>query len=405
VNPRLALVTYSTKPRGGVVHTLSLAEELHRQGYPVQLVAMGDPEQGFFRPTAVPHTVLPAPPHTGTLEDRVFASIEVLTRGLASCADRFDILHTQDCISARAAAAVRDSGAPVTVVRTVHHVDDFTTQALITCQRRAIVEPDKVLVVSQQWREILMADYGVESLVVPSGVAADRFPTPSVQLCAELRRRVGAGDRFLFLAVGGVEPRKGSVFAFEALAHLKKTIQPAPMLAVVGGHTFQDYTAYRDAALASLPDLGLSLGADVVLLGTLDDAELGGWYAAADALAFPSVKEGFGLAVLEALSFDLPVIASDLPVFREYLTDGVNALLPAVADSASLAEAMHRMVADSSLRERLRQGGRAVLTRFTWQASADRHRQIYQETSDRARDRARSAGPREPQRGSRFPPS
>jgi hypothetical protein len=66
VNPRLALVTYSTKPRGGVVHTLSLAEELHRQGYPVQLVAMGDPAQGFFRPTDVPHTVLPAPPHTGT---------------------------------------------------------------------------------------------------------------------------------------------------------------------------------------------------------------------------------------------------------------------------------------------------------------------------------------------------
>ena len=405
MNPRLALVTYSTKPRGGVVHTLSLAEELHRHGYPVQLVAMGDPEQGFFRPTDVPHTVLPAPPHTGTLDDRVFASIEVLTRGLASLADRFDILHTQDCIAARAAVAVRDSGAPVTVVRTVHHVDDFTSQALITCQRLAIIEPDQVLVVSQQWREILMADYGVQALVVPNGVGLERFPTPSAQVCWALRRRIGAVDRFLFLSVGGVEPRKGSVFAFEALAQLKRTLHPAPMLAVVGGHTFQDYTAYRDAALASLPDLGLSLGEDVVLLGTLDDAELGGWYAAADSLAFPSVKEGFGLAVLEALSFDLPVIASDLPVFREYLTDGVDALLPTVADSASLAAAMHRMVTDAALRERLRQGGRAVVPRFTWQASADRHRQIYGEISDRARDRGRPAGPPAPGHGLRLPPS
>jgi glycosyltransferase-like protein len=405
VNPRLALVTYSTQPRGGVVHTLSLAEELHRQDYPVHLVAMGDPAQGFFRPTDVPHTVLPAPPHTGTLEDRVFASIEVLTRGLAAVADQFDILHTQDCVSARAAAAVRDSGAPVTVVRTVHHVDDFTTQALITCQRLAIMEPDQVLVVSEQWREILMADYGVHALVVPNGVGADRFPTPSPQVCAELRRRIGAGDRFLFLAVGGVEPRKGSVFAFEALAQVTKTLHPSPMLAVVGGHTFQDYTAYRDAALAALPELGLSLGEDVVLLGTVEDAELAGWYAAADALAFPSVKEGFGLAVLEAMSFDLPVIASDLPVFREYLTDGVDALLPAVADSASLAAAMHRMITDSALRERLRQGGRAVLPRFTWQASAHRHRQIYQNISDHARGRGRPAEPRGPRRGLRSPPS
>lgn len=149
------------------------------------------------------------------------------------------------------------------------------------------------------------------------------------------------------------------------------------MLVVVGGHSFQDYTAYRDAALASLPSLGLQLGVDVVQLGTVDDDELAGWYTAADALAFPSVKEGWGLVVLEAMSMDLPVIASDLPVFGEYLTDEQDALLPAVADSAALAAAMRRMVTDDALRARLRAGGRAVVGRFTWAASAERHRAIY----------------------------
>ncbi|MCA1727238.1 MAG: MSMEG_0565 family glycosyltransferase [Actinobacteria bacterium] len=379
----VALLTYSTKPRGGVVHTLCLAEELHRQGYPVHVLTLGDPEVGFFRPVAVPHTVIPAAPPAGTLDERVFAAIDALTGGLHELAGpgsgEFDILHPQDCISARAAIAVRDAGAPVTVVRTVHHVDDFTTQALITCQTRAIHEPDRVLVVSEQWRGILRAEYGVDPDVVPNGVDTARFPPVSPTRRAELRRRIGSGDRFLFLAVGGVEPRKGTAFLFKALGGLVATMDPPPMLAVVGGHSFQDYTAYRDAALAALPSLGLELGVDVVQLGTVDDAELAGWYAAADALAFPSVKEGWGLVVLEAMSMGLPVIASDLPVFGEYLTDEQDALLPAVADSTALAAAMRRMATHVGLRDRLRAGGRALVDRFTWAASAERHREIYRE--------------------------
>jgi glycosyltransferase-like protein len=375
----LALISHSTKPRGGLVHTLSLAEELHRQGVDVHLVALGDPAAGLFRPTRVPHTVLAGPTKAGsTLDQRVFAAIDTLAGGLAGMAGRFDLLHAQDCIAARAAVRVRDSGAPVTVVRTVHHVDDFTTQALVNCQRQAIVEPDRVLVVSEQWRGILRDEYGRATEVVPNGVDPSRFPAPPARVRAELRARVGAEKpgRFVFLAVGGVEPRKGSVHAFRALAWLRKQGIDA-VLAVVGGHSFQDYTAYRDASLGLLPQLGLTLGEDVVLLGTVSEQELAGWYHAADALAFPSVKEGWGLAVLEAMSAGLPVIATDLPVFREYLVHGETALLPEVADDLALARAMRSMVLDAGLRERLVAGGRALLPRFSWAASAHRHQQIY----------------------------
>ncbi|HEY4420066.1 MAG TPA: MSMEG_0565 family glycosyltransferase [Pseudonocardia sp.] len=376
----LALVTYSTRPRGGVVHTLSLAEELHRQGVAVHLVALGDPTVGLFRPTAVPHTVLAGPSKTGTtLDERVFTSIDTLAGGLADIAGRFDILHTQDCIAARAAARVRDAGAPVTVVRTVHHVDDFTTEALIACQRQAIVEPDRVLVVSEQWRAILRDEYGRDAQVVPNGVDLDRFPEPPGHVRAELRERVGArNSRFVFLSVGGVEPRKGSVHAFRALARLKSDGVNA-VLAIVGGHSYQDYTAYRDAALAMLPQLGLVLGEDVVLLGTVSEAELAGWFHSADALAFPSIKEGWGLVVLEAMAAGLPVVASDLPVFREYLVDGETALLPPVGDDAALARAMRSLVHDGDLRDRLRGAARELLPRFTWASSARRHQELYAE--------------------------
>ena len=84
----VALLTYSTKPRGGVVHTLCLAEELHRQGYPVHVVTLGDPERGFFRPVDVPHTIVPARERAGTLDERVFAAIDALTEGLRGLAGR-----------------------------------------------------------------------------------------------------------------------------------------------------------------------------------------------------------------------------------------------------------------------------------------------------------------------------
>jgi glycosyltransferase-like protein len=386
---RVALVTYSTKPRGGVVHTLSLAEALTAAGADVTVVALGDPAKGFFRPVAAPFVIVPAPAPAETLEDRVFQAVDALADGLSTMTGRVDVFHAQDCIAARAAARVRDAGAGIPVVRTVHHVDDFTTPALIDCQRQAILEPDIVLVVSQHWRTLLKDEYGVDAGVVYNGVDRMRFGTISTERRRQLRARVGAEDRFLFLAVGGIEPRKGSIHLLAALGRLKADVDPSPVLAVVGGHSFQDYKEYREAALASMPALGLELGRDVVLLGTVPDDELPAWYASADALAFPSLKEGWGLAVLEAMSSGLPVVTSDIPVFREYLTGGQDALLVPPGDDVALAAALRSLVEDDGVRARLGAAGRRVAARFTWEASASRHRAVYEGIGTRPAPAAR----------------
>jgi glycosyltransferase-like protein len=373
----IALVTYSTKPRGGVVHTLSLAEALSAAGVPVHVVTLGEPGATFYRHTHVPFTVVPSPPHADTLEQRVFDSVDALENGLRSFGDRFALVHTQDCISARAAARVRDAGIGPRVIRTVHHIDDFTTPALIDCQRRAVLEPDAVLVVSDVWRALLREEFGVDAHVVHNGVDTERFAPIAASWRADLRSRVGATDRFLFLAVGGVEPRKGSSYLFEALARLHDRMAPPPVLAIIGGQSFQDYAEYRTNALRQLDELGLTLGRDVVLLGTVPDAEMAAWYRAADALAFPSVKEGFGLAVLEAMSADLPVVTSDLPVFREYLVPGRDAVMAPVGDVSALADALHAVATDRRLRRRLVHAGRPIAARFSWPAAALEHRTIY----------------------------
>jgi len=379
--PPVGLLTYSVKPRGGVVHTLALAEALHRVGHPVRVFALGDPSAGFFRPVRGPFTIIPAPPTLPTLEERVFASIDVLADALQDVAGSYPLLHAQDCISARAACRVRDgrrASSPPVVIRTVHHVDDFTTPALIDCQRQAIVEPDRILVVSEQWRTILRDDYGTAAQVVPNGVDAARFRFADQALVAGLRRRAGAAGRPLILAVGGIEPRKGSDTLVRAIALLSRSGR-RPVLAIIGGHSFQDYRDYRERVLSSLPALGLELGDDVVQVGTVADSELPAWYAAANVLAFPSTKEGWGLVVLEAMSAGLPVVATDLPVFREYLQPGRDALLVPVGDAPALAAAIAAVLDDPALAARLRAAGLAVSRRYTWARSAAAHQAIYTE--------------------------
>jgi glycosyltransferase-like protein len=381
VEPRVALVTYSTKARGGVVHTLSLADAMVDRAMSVRVVALGNPDQDFFRPVRAPYNLVPTSPPADTLEERVFNSIDDLEVGLSKIADEVDVFHTQDCISARAAARVRDAGASVRVVRTVHHVDDFTTQALIDCQRKAIEEPDRLVVVSQDWRNRLKVDYGVDAVVIHNGVDADRFAPIGADRRAAVRERAGVADRFVFLSVGGIEPRKGSVFLVQAMAVLAREQDPPPVLVVVGGHSFQDYTRYRDEVLATLPGLGLRLGHDIILAGSISDAQLRDWYRSADALVFPSIKEGWGLAVLEAMAADLPVVSSDIAVLREYLTPDRTAVMTRAGDPESLAAGMRQLAGDGGLRETLVRGGRELIPAFSWERTAEEHAHLYAETA------------------------
>ena len=95
----------------------------------------------------VRHVPIDAP-----FDERILAMLDAYAEGLRL--DGFDIVHSQDCLSANAALALRDAGAIDHVIRTVHHVDDFTSPSLIECQDRSILAPDHLRVsASRGWRD------------------------------------------------------------------------------------------------------------------------------------------------------------------------------------------------------------------------------------------------------------
>lgn len=389
---RIALFTYSTRPRGGVVHALELAEALSARGQRVHLFALEKPgRSGFFRPTTVPTSFIPVDERLDeAMDERVARYIDAYVAFLGSelaREERYDIYHAEDCISANALVQLRRAGRIPFVVRTVHHVDDFTSLGLINCQRDSIVEPDVVLTVSQWWRDRLADDFGVHARVVHNGVDLGRFTPPLTPIAREVERvRLGLAGTVVVLAVGGVEPRKNSLVLLEAFVearrHLVDMTGLRPLLLIVGGASLFDHHAYRDAFEAQLGRYiaaGLLAPNSVQRLGPVDDDTLTALYRAADVLAFPSLKEGWGLAVLEAQASGTPVVASDIDVLREYLVNEQNALLVAPEDQEALSRALVRAVTDQTLAATLREGGLATARRFDWGTSAQRHIEIYRE--------------------------
>ena len=359
---RIALLTYSTKPRGGVVHTLALAEALVRAGAEVDVwtLARGG-DRAFFRPVdpdvgirAVPFPEVPAE----SVGRRILRSIDTLRAALAD-AEAYDVVHAQDCISANAALA---AGLPC--LRTIHHLDQFTTPELVACHDRAVVEPAAHICVSESVALEVRAGYGVEATVIPNGVDATRFERAAGSDGAEARERWTGKLGPYVLALGGIEPRKGSIDLLEAFALLRRRRRDL-RLVFAGGETLFDYRDYR----AAFDRRASALAIEPEMLGVVEDAELPSLVAAASAMAFVSTKEGFGLAAMEALAAGVPVVARDLPVLREVFGGAVRFASDPMGIAGSLAE-----VLESPPDPRV---GLDLARSYTWDAAAAAHLDVY----------------------------
>jgi len=194
--------------------------------------------------------------------------------------------------------------------------------------------------------------------VVPHGIDAELW---SRERAAPIRL---PGDRPYLLSVSTIYRYKNFVRLIEAWARLARRMPDVPDLVILGGDEDPDYRRQMEQARAATGELAERIH----VIGEVPYGDVRGWYAGASLFVFPSYLETFGHPLLEAMAMELPVVAADIPVFREIGDEAVRFADP--RDSESLASAMEEILRSPRIQADLAARGRARAQAFSWDRSA-----------------------------------
>jgi glycosyltransferase involved in cell wall biosynthesis len=251
---------------------------------------------------------------------------------------------------------------------------------LKTAVPRSVRAADRVIAVSQRTADDLMQHFGTpreKISVIHLGISPGFTPQRDPEAVARVRARYGLAQRSV-LAVGTIEPRKNYERLIAAFAEASRVPGGPRMLVIAGrkGWLFEGTFAAVDRYHV----------ADAVrFLDFVPDEDLLPLYQSAEMLAMPSIYEGFGIPAVEAMAAGIPVVTSTGGSLPEIVGDA--ALTVAPDDVGALAAAILRLLTDAELRASLVQRGLRRAARFTWQAAAQAHVQVYHEVGGRARQR------------------
>lgn len=240
---------------------------------------------------------------------------------------------------------------------------------------------DRVIAISASTREDLISMLGLPAElidVVPQGLGTVQRVAPLG--AAETRARFGLGERPVLLTLSARRAHKNLERLIGALAAIP--VQRRPLLVLPGYATDYEARLRAEATTAGVTE-------DVRFIGWVQDAELEGLWAVARAFVFPSLYEGFGLPVLEAMARGVPVACADTSSLPEVA--GGAALLFDPLSERDIADAIVRLLDDQDLRVRLVQLGRERARLFSWERTAAETLAVYERTLGRA---PRSAGAR-----------
>jgi glycosyltransferase-like protein len=387
---RIALLTHSVNPRGGVVHCLELARALTASGHDVTLMAPGSPGARFFRDPGCKVEIAPVTHTPKDMAEMVGSRIAAYVAHLTPLLQRqsFDILHAHDGIGGNALADLEDAGLIEGHVRTVHHLDHFDDPQVEAWQLRAVRRARRIFCVSRVWCEQLQRDFNIEAAQVSNGVDLARFTPQTQPGDMALARRLGlrtalpraaAGPEAspILLSVGGVEERKNTLRILQAFRQFHRA-HPRAQLVIAGGASLLDHDAYQRAFLQALEESHLVLGESILLTGPLPDADMPALFRLADALVMPSLREGFGLVVLESIASGTPAVVSRMAPFTEYLRTG-DCFWADPLDAASIARAMHAATSPSLARSLALAAAPALCERYSWAGAAQTHLRLYRE--------------------------
>ncbi|MBI1276996.1 MAG: glycosyltransferase [Anaerolineaceae bacterium] len=237
---------------------------------------------------------------------------------------------------------------------------------------RSVRRASYILADSQSTADDLVDLYGVSSgkiSVLLSGVNPRFSHDLSREVLMTTRNRYLQDDFPYIFTVGTVQPRKNYVRLIQALAQLRASGIDIHLV-IAGGKGWLDNPIYSAIDESNMRDF-------VHFIGFADDEDLPALYKNATCLAFPSLYEGFGLPVLEAMASGVPVLTSNVSSLPEVAGNAAITVDP--YDLESMTDGLQRLILDNELRTLLIQRGLERAHEFTWEKSARQLRLIYQD--------------------------
>ena len=353
---------------GGETQVLGLTLELLRMGHQAELFC--DPD-GALWPRATAAGIVCRPLRVRNAVD-LGAGLRLralLTRG------RYDVVHFHTSRAHALAPYVRGLSPIRVVTRRMDYRPNRWFGGYL--YNRAV---DGVIAISGGVADAL-ADGGAvrqHIRVVPSGVDCAHFVPPDARARDAARARFALrADDIVVGALGTLVPRKGHRVLIEALALARRPGDQTAEMAAVGGH-LRCLIAGAGPQAAELAGRARELGCldEVRLLGRLEESRELLW--ALDLFAMPSLKEGLGVAALEAMACGLPVVASAVGGLGEVVEDGISGMLVTPGDAAALAGALIKLAA--SAEDRVAMGAAArtrAVERFSMGAMARGTLEVY----------------------------
>lgn len=226
-----------------------------------------------------------------------------------------------------------------------------------------------IITVSESSKRDLMRVYGVpaDKITVTYEAASPTFSPAPAERVAAVRSAYGLPERYL-LTVGTIEPRKNLIRLVQALQILRRS-DPDLTLVIVGGAgwLYQDFFELLEK---------LEEPRSVLLSGFLPDEDLPAVMSGAEALVMPSLYEGFGLPVLEAMACGTPVVSSSASSLPELGGQAARYFDP--HDAAQMASVIQTVLADQGLRHEMRRLGMAQAASFSWERTVRETLAVYQ---------------------------
>jgi glycosyltransferase involved in cell wall biosynthesis len=242
---------------------------------------------------------------------------------------------------------------------------------------RALHRADRVIAVSQRTATDLIERLDVPAeriAVIHLGVDPSFEHTLADDTVAEACARLGLATPFV-LAVGTIEPRKNYERLIAAFARIARETAGPRMLVIAGRKGW-----LYEGVFAAAQRYGVA--EQVRFLDYVADGDLRTLYRAAAVLAMPSLYEGFGIPLLEAMASETPIVCSTAGSLPEVAADA--GLLVPPEDTDALAEALLRVVREPALAASLVARGHERVKAFTWQAAAQAHVRVYHEAAKHA---------------------